>query len=1319
MKHDEIPKTGLTIQKELNFWFLLVAVTTLVVISLLSFQQMSTQMELESFDKLTAIRDLKVQRIEAWVDERFSDLHELSYDIMLTDGAEQTLDFLKRFEQMNDSITDVAMIDPSDGSVIAGTNAHSNPLTFEEQLEHPSSEYVSQLFYGNKTDTFLIRFSIPFMLPEEGPVLLVSTVDMENSLYPMMLDTTGLGSSGETLIVDEDSVALNELRWYDDAPMRLKIWAEPAASASQGQTGIARTPDYRGVPVIAAYTYIPKSRWGFVAKQDVAELNAGITKMLRYYLVIVLITLSGITLLSLMISRRITGPLDRVSEAAQLIGTGDLEQHIEPPRQYELRVLSETINTMAESIRASMFIENSIRELTDELVDQQTVSSLEEHALHTLMEYSDADMAVFYTRDDSIGKYVPTRSFAVDPEELRSFDAESPAGILWKAVHNADITISDRDTTIISPLFHGASGSLSPVQQICIPMVIGSDVSALISLYRMDSFTQEAILIIEGSRHTVSALYGSVVSFERSKNLSGRLSQTNQRLESQAEELQEQTEELQNQAEELKLNSEELQEQNIELETQREQVEEASRLKSEFLSNMSHELRTPLNSIMALSQVVMMQAKDKLSDEETEYLSIVERNGRHLLNLINDILDISKIEAGKIEIHPSEVSLLMIVQGTAESLTPMIRANRVNLEIRGFEQLPIITTDESKLRQVLMNIMSNAVKFTEDGDVIISAAAGSDSVTISVRDTGIGIDQKSLPHIFDEFVQADGSTSRAYEGTGLGLAIAAKLMKNLGGSIEVSSILGAGTEFLIHLPLERESSNGMAPQLIREKDRHPLVLVTGERPEVGKLSGKFSRAGYASIVAEHPQEVAGLLGSISPYALIIDDSIGAEETGLLTDSYEGIPAAALVSEATELGFSRIPGLDFLMRRPIDPVVLLTKLQNFAQHPETLMMIGLAGEQRKTVEDLCERTSISVLDIESVESGISVLSGYVPDVIVIDGRDHSPEALSRLDKSLRDRSCRFIVIGDAAISARIPSALMIDPSDELGTMLDRMMFEPERIASKKNESSQKKILIVEDNQFAVIQIRKALESRGFQVLAAVSGSDALVSIRENRPDGMILDLMMPGMDGFEVLERVRSSRASSDLPVLILTAKDLTSEDLSRLTSCSIQQLIQKGDVDIDELMFKISLMLQNKPRSGIAHTPAKVPAGDRKRVLIVEDNRDNMVTMRAILGSDFEIFEASDGERGIQEALSLLPDIILLDISLPKQDGYSVAETLKADAASSHIPIIAVTAHAMKHDIQAIMSSGFDGCVAKPIDLNRLRSEMDRLMTETEVQEER
>ena len=533
---------------------------------------------------------------------------------------------------------------------------------------------------------------------------------------------------------------------------------------------------------------------------------------------------------------------------------------------------------------------------------------------------------------------------------------------------------------------------------------------------------------------------------------------------------------------ELASQSAELTEQNSELEMQKNQLGEASRLKTNFLSNMSHELRTPLNSVIALSGVLNRRLSKQIPQEEYSYLEVIERNGKHLLNLINDILDISRIEAGHEEMEITAFNLCNLADEVVSMIEPQANQKKVELLKSVGDCDSSITSDAGKCRHILQNLISNAVKFTEKGKVEIKVVKNDRNIAITVSDTGIGISDDHLTHIFDEFRQADSSTSRRFGGTGLGLAIAKKYANLLGGTISVKSKVGKGSEFTLALPLRYISENRITE----------AETITGFNHSVQKT-------------------------------------------------------------------------------PYKPVT---------------------------------------------------------------------------------------------------------------------------------EFSRKTIILVEDSEPAIIQMRDFLEESGYHILVAHDGSEALAIIDNTIPDAMILDLMMPGIDGFEVLKTLREAEPTAHIPVLILTAKHITKEELKFLKRNNVHELIQKGDVNRNDLQNAVAAMVSPKttePEPEKARHKMQTIEG-KPVVLVVEDNADNMTTAKAILTGSYTVLEAVDGIAGIEMAKKYKPNIILMDIELPGMDGITAFKAIRNLVGLQHVPIIALTASAMTSDREAILAHGFDAYIAKPID---------------------
>lgn len=826
---------------------------------------------------------------------------------------------------------------------------------------------------------------------------------------------------------------------------------------------------------------------------------------------IILIMLIISTLLSIYISFKITKsisrPIRKMNAVSEAIQHGDLNIRNEIAANDELNSLAIGINDMTDALGSQMKIHNGISSVSNSLIGETDTKKFALKLLECVLEVTNSNSGNFYILNENKERFESIASIGANKNALQDFPKNNPPGEFSIAILKKKMQIMTGLQNHPGFEFTTSVGNYAPMEILTFPILEEKEVKAIISLSNLDQYTTESTDILSTSSLSINIAFENLLATRKTKALANDLIKSNQRLEAQSEELKEQTNELQEQSNELHNQTDELNEQYRSLEVKSQQVEEANRLKSEFLSNMSHELRTPLNSIMALSRTLIMQAKNKLNEEENSYLEIVERNGTNLLKLINDILDLSKIEAGKMDVYPRQTQLQPILEALTENIQALAIAKGIKLDLKISDSLSDIDTDEVRLSQIVINLISNAVKFTEKGKVTVSVFDDNKHIKIQVQDTGIGIEEEKLETIFDEFRQIDGSSSRQFEGTGLGLTIVQKLTKMLGGEIKVSSELYKGSCFTLTLPivwhLEKESSPFTYP-ILNYNLNNSLVETKSSQQEIN--------------------------------------------------------------------------------------------------------------------------SQTVVDKEILQSLVS---------------------------------------------------------------------------NKSNTETQ--ILIIEDNETAIIQMKQVLELEGYKVDVAPGGREALDFVKHTIPDGIILDLMMPEIDGFEVLEQIRSKEDTTNIPVVILTAKDLTREDLSRLSANNVQQLIQKGDVNIHALLEKIHNMFGQKETTKLTEYPTatctkiKLEKNCKAKVLIIEDNPDNMVTIKAILGDKYEILEAVDGEKGLEMINSLLPNLVLLDMALPKIDGLEVLKIIKADIKTKNIPVIALTAKAMIEDKEEILQAGCDEYVTKPV----------------------
>ena len=809
--------------------------------------------------------------------------------------------------------------------------------------------------------------------------------------------------------------------------------------------------------------------------RNAAELSSTLNHQLIAAMVVVFVL--GFSVIVLLL-RGIRAPLVDLTSATMQFRQGKLEVRAGYTSGNEFGVLADSFNAMADAIHGEMQGRESAALIASAMLREDEAHGFCRELLKALLAHTDSQVGAVYLLNEAKTAFVHCSSIGLDQGGRAAFPAAELGGELGAAVATRQIQrITDipADTRFT---FTAVSGGMVPREILTIPVVSGNEVSALVSLASVHAYSEAAIQLVHDVWGVLTARANGVMAFQRIHDLAGKLEAQNRELDQQRRELSSQTSELV--------------EQNAELEVQKREIGEANRQKSQFVSNMSHELRTPLNSVIALASVLHRRLAGKIPSEEFGFLEVIERNGKNLLELINDILDLSRIEAGREDLRIQKFSMVELVEELVPVLAPLARDKDLVLENRVPAELPSLTSDPDKCRHILQNLLGNAIKFTAQGQVSIAAHAAAGTLDISVSDSGIGIAEDKQSIIFQEFRQADESMSRKYGGSGLGLSIARKYARMLGGDLTVRSTLGQGATFTLHLPLAAQADTTL------------------------RATGPHMRR-------------------------------------------RGIPTPA------------------------------------------------------------------------------------------------PAGLGQ------------------------------------------------------------RILVVEDSEPAIIQLTDILKADGYRVEVARNGKIALEMVAQALPDAVVLDLMMPEVDGFQVLRQLRGLPRTAALPVLILTARHVSPDELSVLTGSRIHQLIQKGDVDRAGLLAAVAAMV-----APVTPAPVPPPAKGKRRtarngkpvVLVVEDNPDNMRTMNALLEPHYHVVEARDGREGVAQARLHVPDIILMDIALPVMDGISALAEIRRDETLCGIPIFAVTASAMTGDREKILAHGFDGYISKPLEHDLLMETLREALRE-------
>jgi CheY-like chemotaxis protein/signal transduction histidine kinase len=1082
------------------------------------------------------------------------------------------------------------------------------------------------------------------------------------------------------------------------------------------------------------------------ADEFYAETKKNEREAFNYMRGLLVVVLLVSILIIILISRSLIIPLKALIINARKIETGNLKARNVIRYDDEISKLAISFNSMAESIDSREKILKGLSDISSEMIGKEELVDFAESLVSKFMKFTKSQMVVFYALNKTTNSYEPIQSIGANTTLLKSFNAKNLEGEFGNIISTKEIFYLKKISKSTIFTYKSTIGDIVPREVISIPIVVNDEVAAIITCANIRPFSLESIDVIFQAQSLLNASYATLIANQETKQFAEKLESINQELEMQSEELQEQTEELQQQSNELKLSSDQLYEQNVELEMQRIQVEEANRLKSEFLSNMSHELRTPLNSINALSKVLIMQASNKLEEDESNYLKIIERNGKRLLSLINNILDLSKVEAGKMEIHTNVFSLNSALALMTENVQSLADDKGVSLNLDISEKIEI-ESDESRLHQVVTNVLGNAIKFTEEGKVDVTLEKDEKNAIIKISDTGIGIEKDVLPFIFNEFRQADGTTSRSYEGTGLGLAIAKKIVTALHGSIAVESEKGVGSTFIIEVPLfwhgAATIANNENANVNSKTDCRKTILVVDDDKEITKnISLKLEEEGYSTIRAYSGKEALELAEKHKPYAITLDvvmpDIDGWEVLQTLKSNHltSKIPVI-IISKTNDAETSMALGAVGYIGKPIDKKILIEEIKKVNAKAKKLVIVDDSEVDRMQVLQILQQENFENMEFKSGEECLEYLKTETPDLLILDlmmpGMDGF-QVLKEIRRNENTRDLPVIIVTAKDLSdndkeflnGRAASVLQKGDSSnaQMVNEIHRLLQNLEKPVTElkyADEKTGKNILMIEDNESAIIQVQKVLEKEGLVVNSAQSGKEAIEIVKSTIPDGIILDLMMPEMDGFEVLEKIRSSEETRNIPVLILTAKNLTKKDLSQLSSNNIQQLIQKGDADIDELISKVNKMLGIKkekiePEKKPLEIPTQKPieivenSDGLPKILLIEDNPDNRITARAILGNKYFIVEAEDGLIGLQKVFEDKPDLILLDISLPGKDGIQVVKEIRENEETRDIPVIALTAKAMKDDRENLIEAGCDEYVSKPIDDVELLEKISRFL---------
>jgi HAMP domain-containing protein/CheY-like chemotaxis protein/signal transduction histidine kinase len=961
-----------------------------------------------------------------------------------------------------------------------------------------------------------------------------------------------------------------------------------------------------------------------------------------------------------LLADNLTNQVRAIAEVATAVTKGDLTRSIQVEASGEVAELKDNINTMIDNLRLTTdrnneqdWLKTNLARFTGMLQGQRDLTSVGRMLLSELAPLVAAQQGVLYqmTSEES-PELVMLSAFADNGPDGHPVRISLGEGLIGQcASEKRRMLISEmpgHTVPIRSGLFQAV-----PRNIIVLPVLFEDRVKAVIELASLSTFTASHLAFLEQLTASIGIVFNSI---EATMQTEGLLKQSQQL----AIELQTQQKELQATNEQLAQKAQQLAEQNVEVERKNQEIEQArraleekakelaltSKYKSEFLANMSHELRTPLNSILVLGQQLGDNPDGNLTPKQVEFARTIHGAGTDLLNLITDILDLSKIESGTVSVEAEEVFFTSVLDMVARPFRHEAENRRLDFEVHADPRLPrSMVTDSKRVQQVLKNLLSNAFKFTEHGSVSLSVSLANGGwsetsvvlanapsvIAFEVADTGIGIAAEKQRIIFEAFQQADAGTSRKYGGTGLGLAISRELASLLGGEIQLRSVPGEGSVFTLYLPQS----------------------YAGPSTGVG-LPEKKSLPPVSSVQAS-----------------------------------SGFVAERLVEQISD---------DREKLRPEDAVLLIVEddphyarvLRDLSHDSGFRVLIAGRGSEALALAREFHPTAIS-LDVFLPDMlGWTVLNHLKQDPTT----RHIPVQMLTLDED------RHHGLSRGAFSfVTKPSS-----SDELGEVLNRIR--------QYARPRRKRLLIVEDNPAEQLSIRELLGDDDIDIEVVTTGAEALSIIGQQSFDCVVLDLRLPDMSGFEILERLRDTPALGDLPVVVFTGKELSPDEDARLHVLA-RSVVVKGVESPERLLDETALFLHR--------VVADLPAGKQKmlerlhrsddalvgkKVLVVDDDVRNIFALSSVLERrGMSVLSAGTGN----EAISILestPDvaIVLMDIMMPEMDGYATMQVIRQNSAFRRLPIIALTAKAMKGDREKCLEAGASEYLAKPVNTEQLLS---------------
>jgi HAMP domain-containing protein/signal transduction histidine kinase/CheY-like chemotaxis protein len=958
----------------------------------------------------------------------------------------------------------------------------------------------------------------------------------------------------------------------------------------------------------------------------------------------------------------LTTQLRAIAEVSTAVTQGDLTRSISVEAQGEVAELKDNINQMIANLRETTtrnaeqdWLKTNLASISGMLQGQRDLAAVTQLIMSEVTPMVNSQHGALFlaepAADDGDPELVLAASYGYTPRrsEMRSRFVIGEGLVGQAALDRKTIAISDAPPGYIK--VGSGLGDATPADILVMPVLFEDQVLGVIELASMRPFSEVHRDFLARISETIGVVLNTIRANMRTEELLTQSQSLTIELQKQSEELRETNDELQEKATLLSEQNRDIEIKNEEIELARRGLEEkaaqlalSSKYKSEFLANMSHELRTPLNSMLILSRLLAENDERSLTDREVEFARTIHSAGNDLLSLINDILDLSKVEAGRMELDLAPVALSDVYQDAERAFGHLAEQKGLSFGVEIDPALPgSIISDEQRLGQVLKNLLSNAFKFTHDGGVTLSIGYPADRASLrndalreterviefSVTDTGVGIPDDKLNLIFEAFQQADGTTSRKYGGTGLGLSISREIARLLGGEIQVDSTIGRGSRFSLFIPL-----------------------------------------------IEHAAD--------APVDLRPDDS-AAEAAVLANGVPEPTPEDQLANEIDELERG-------------DRVVLV---------------IDSNADRAKAMVEAVRARGAKAILARRASASLGLAREHRPSAVVLAGDLPGFESvLGQLKKHPDTRHLPVALVGDGAVrleGLRAGAAAFIDdPVDDAG--IETAFGRLERISGAPT----RRIALIAENGELDEQIGSLLPGDENIDVQKIEPANALETLRQEQFDLGVVAVGRPRSASFALIREAATDEALRELPLIAFVAQGMTKADRARLDAVAKSAVITIADsperlVDRAALFLhraEATLPIQTRELLGHLRT-GDAPLHGRK-VLVIDDDIRNVFALTSTLEQrGMKVVFAENGREGI-ERLHQHPntDVVLLDIMMPEMDGYQTARAIRSMPRFEHLPIISLTAKAMKGDREKAIAAGASDYITKPVDVDQLLSMM-------------